>query len=179
MNPRTMLRPSTASVLTILVLPLCFASNADAKAAYAGKAEMVRRSEAIAVVDVLRVEKTEVKGTHWTYSQRAVTQVRTSLKGDLLTKDEEIDLFGGENFICARCEFQPGRYVVFLRRDGGLWTGSNWHLSVRPIVTDADGKEWVDWYTADDSIQLQATPLQDVLAEVKELIGKRDASTRR
>ena len=160
----------TAGFLALAVLLAFRPPAAGAKAAYAGKAEMIRRSDAIAVVQVLRVEKAEVKGRHWTYSQRAIATVCTTLKGDLPAEEKELVLFGGEDFICAQCNFQPGKYVVFLRRDGGLWVGSNWHLSVRPIRADKDGKESVEWYARDGSIELKPAPLQEVLADVKQLL---------
>ena len=164
-------RSTAAGFVALAALLACCTSRVDAKAAFAGKAEMVRRSDAVAVVEVLRVEKAEVKGKHWTYSQRAIAKVSETLKGDLPAAGKEVALFGGEDFICARCNFQPGKYVVFLQQDGGLWAGSNWHLSVRPVATDKDGKEWVDWYTKDNSIELKATPLAEVLADVKKAIG--------
>ena len=164
-------RPIAAGFFALSALLLCLGSRADAKAAFAGKAEMVRRSDAVAVVEVLRVEKAEVKGRHWTYSQRAVAKVVSTLKGDLPAEGKEVALFGGEDFICARCNFQPGKYVVFLRKDGGLLAGSNWHLSVRPVLTDKDRREWVDWYAKADTIELKSTPLPDVIADVKKLIA--------
>jgi hypothetical protein len=170
-TPRSTAAGFLALAGAVAALLACCASRADAKAAYAGKAEMVRRSDAVAVVEVLRVEQAEVKGRYWTYSQRAVARVRKTLKGDLPATGKEVALFGGEDFICARCNFQPGKYVVFLQKDGGLWTGSNWHLSVRPVATDKDGKEWVDWYANDKSIELKATPLPDVLADVQKTIA--------
>src|SRR5687767_6177976 len=97
--PRSTAAGSVALVVSLLA---CCPSRADAKAAYAGKAEMVRRSDAIALVQVLRVEKAEVKGKHWTYSQRAVARVITTLKGDLPAAGKEVALFGGEDFICAQ-----------------------------------------------------------------------------
>ena len=164
-------RPTAAGFLLVSALLLCLPSRADAKAAYAGKADMVRRSDAVAVVEVLRVEKAEVKGKHWTYSQRAVAKVVSTLKGKLPADGEEVALFGGEDFICAQCNFQPGKYVVFLQKDGGLWAGSNWHLSVRPVLTDKDRRESVDWYAKADGLALKSTPLSDVLADVKKLIA--------
>jgi hypothetical protein len=173
----TQTRPPAAGFLALAALLSCCPSRAEAKAAYAGKAEMIRRSDAVAVVDVLRVEKAEVKGAHWTYSQRAIARVRSTLKGDLPAAGKEVALFGGEDFICAQCNFQPGKYVVFLRRDGGLWVGSNWHLSVRPVATDKAGKEWVDWYAKQNTIELKATLLDDVLADVKKVITETGKST--
>ena len=168
---RTPLLPlsTAARCLAVLGLLVC-ATKADAKAAYAGKAEMLKRAEAVAVVDVVTVEKAEVKGRHWTYRQRAVAKVRNTLKGDLPGEKEELFIHGDEDFICAQCHFEPGRYFVFLARDGGLWAGCNWHLSVRPVKTDAEGREWVDWYENDRTIELKAKPLADVVAEVSKAV---------
>ena len=127
----------------VLLVTAVAALDARGKAAYAGKPEMVRDATAVAVVEVTRVDPVEVRGGHWTYRQRAAARVETVLRGDL-PKGGAIDLHGHEDFICARCEFAPGRYLVFLRRDGRLWVGSNWHLSVRPIATGPDGGETVD-----------------------------------
>jgi hypothetical protein len=173
---RTPLLHSSAAArcLAVLGLLIC-ATRADAKAAYAGKAEMLKRAEAVAVVDVVIVEKAEVKGNHWTYRQRAVAKVRNTLKGELPGEKEELFIHGDEDFICAQCHFEPGRYLVFLTRDGGLWAGCNWHLSVRPVKTDAEGREWVDWYADEKTIELKPRLLPDVVAEVtKELKAAAD-----
>jgi hypothetical protein len=148
----------------LAVLVATLATDARGKARYAGKAEMIRESEAVAVVDISGVEEAEVKGEHWTYRQKAAAKVESVLKGEL---PEELELHGGEDFICARCEFAPGRYLVFLKRDGNLWAGSNWHLSARKV-----SGETVDWYADDTGIETKPAPLADVLAEVRELIAE-------
>lgn len=153
------------------MLVVCLAARADAKAAYAGKTEMVKRSVGIAVVEVVAIEKVEVKGKYWTYRQRADARVEMVLKGELpKDKGAATVLYGEEDFICAQCRFEPGRYLVFLNQDAGLWVGANWHLSIRPIKTDAEGKETVEWYTGEKTIELKEQPLADVLAEVRKLI---------
>ena len=147
------------------------AARADAKAAFAGKAEMVKRSVGIAVVEVVAIEKVEVKGKYWTYRQRADVRVEAVLKGDLPKEEGAATvLYGEEDFICAQCRFEPGRYLVFLNQDAGFWVGSNWHLSIRPIKTDADGRETVQWYAGEKTIELREQPLADVLDEVKKLV---------
>ena len=158
-------------IVGLLVLPLAFASVAHAKAAFDAKAEMVQRSAAIAVIDITRVEPAAVKGQHWTYRQRATARVESVLKGDLRAGDP-ISLHGEEDFICAQCRFAPGRYVVFLNQDSGLWVGSNWHLSVRPIATDAKGDQTVEWYADDKrTLELKSQPLGGVLADVRTLVA--------
>lgn len=143
--------------------------RADAKAAYAGKAEMVRRAQVIVVVAVSRVDPVEVKGPTWTYRQLVTARVEQVLKGDL-RKDADLIIHGDEEFICAQCRFAPGRYLLFLMKDGPLWVGCNWHLSVRPIATDADRGPVVGWYADDKSIQLRDQPLKSVLEDVQNLL---------
>jgi hypothetical protein len=167
---------NTPRALTF-VCPLAFvlacATHAQAKAAYAAKAEMIKRCAAIAVVEVTAVETVEVKGQHWTYSQKSSAKVESVLKGDL-PKNAAIAIHGQEDFICAQCRFPPGRYIVFLNLDAGLWVGSNWHLSVRPITTDKQGAQTVDWYAEDKSIATKPQPLADVLSDVKRHIAEKN-----
>src|SRR4051794_34274295 len=75
-------RPMVRSIPAIAVL-LLLPAFASAKAAFLGKVEMVKQSEAIAVITVEQVEKVEVKGNQWTYGQRATARVVTLLKGEL------------------------------------------------------------------------------------------------
>jgi len=161
----------TLPIIGLFVLLPAFASIAHAKAAFAAKAEMVQRSAAIAVVNITRVDPAAVKGQHWTYRQLATARVESVLKGDLRAGDP-ISLHGEEDFICAQCRFAPGRYLVFLNQDSGLWVGSNWHLSVRPINTDAKGEQTVEWYADDKrTLELKSQPLADVLADVRTLLA--------
>lgn len=151
-------------------------SAAGAKAAFAGKTEMVDRSAVVAVVDITAVETVSVKGEHWTYQQRAKAVVKQALKGPLVA-GAEITLHGDEDFICARCHFTPGRSLVFLTVDKSadgskLWIGSNWHLSIRPITADPDKGDRVEWYKDDRNIELAPAPLGDVLAEIGRLVNQ-------
>ena len=87
--------------------------------------------------------------------------------------DGRLVLHGDEDFICAQCRFSAGKYLVFLRKDGSLWVGSNWHLSARPILGRAEGAQTVDWFTDDRGIGTQAQPLDEVLTDVKKLVAAR------
>lgn len=150
-------------VACVLIVLLAHAPAAHAKAYFAPKKEMIARAQAIAVVTIDAVETVEVEGKHWTYLQRATARVEQLIKGTL---PETVELHGEETFICARCTFAPGRYLVFLDRDGNLWVGSNWHLSARPIAG-----ENVEWYADDRGSATKAMPLASVLAEVRSLVG--------
>lgn len=135
-----------------------------AKAAYYRKTEMIRMADAIALVTIKSVDSTAVKGGTWTYREVASAQVEMVLKGTLAN---EIKLYGGEDFICAQCHYTEGRFLVFLKRDGHLLTGVNWHLSIRPI-----NGETIEWYRNDDSIELETKPLREVFFEVEALVKK-------
>ncbi|MBM4039600.1 MAG: hypothetical protein FJ290_13920 [Planctomycetes bacterium] len=156
--------------LTCIVVAL-LAPVAQAKAHFAGKREMIETAEAIAIVNIEKVEPVKRKGRDWTYSQRATGTVERSLKGDL---KGEIEIYGDIDFICANCRYQTGRFLLFLRRDAGLWTGSNWHLGIRRIK---DGK--VQWFKDDradfDSdykavFEHQELPLDGVVKEIGRIL---------
>lgn len=153
-------------VLMVLLLGVVLSGSSAARPYYASKAEMIARSEVIAVVDVRRVGATTVRGRHSTYAQAADAVVEQTLKGELPPR---VRLYAQEDFICARVDFRPGRYVVFLTRDGELLAGSNWYLSARPIRYGR-----VEWYARDtesgshpSEIRMRSLPLARVLADVR------------
>ncbi len=156
--------------LTCAIFALAM-NAAQAKAYFAGKREMIEKAEAIAIVNIEKVEAVKKKAKGWTYSQRAIGTVERPLKGDL---KGQIEIYGEEDFICARCSYGKGRFLLFLRKDGGLWTGSNWHLGIRPIK---DGK--VQWFKDDRAdfdndykvvFEHQELPLDDVVAEIQRML---------
>ncbi len=51
------------------------------KARYAGKLEMIREAEFIAVVEINNIEETEKNGSYWTYNQKAIGTIEKVLKG--------------------------------------------------------------------------------------------------
>jgi hypothetical protein len=148
-------------LITLLAVALLAgaAPGAWAKAAYVGEDEMIRQAEVIALVDISRVEQAETKGGQFDYREIAHATVRQTLKGAL---PQAVNLYGDETFICAQVRFAPGRYLVFLRRDGGLLVGCNWHLSVRPIK-DAQ----VEWFVAGDGRELSWQPFDAVRARIE------------
>lgn len=153
------------SILLVLST-LALAGTAWARPYYAPKPVMIASSEVIAVVDVQRVQRTRVRGETWTYAQAADAAVVQVIKGQL---PRRVRLHAQENFICTRIDYRPGRYLVFLRRDGELWVGSNWYLSARPVE---DGS--LEWYannhdsgSSSTQIRLERRPLGVVIAEVR------------
>ena len=133
--------------------------HADAKAYYAPEDEMIERAEVIAIVDISRVEKAETKSQPFDYGEIAHATVQQTLKGKL---PKEINLYGGESFICAQVHFKPGRFLVFLRHAGEFLVGCNWHLSVRPIK-DTE----VEWYIPGERNNLSWQSLDTVLVRIQ------------
>jgi len=137
-------------------------SEAHAKASFQGKSEMIAKAEAIAIVRIDSVRETEVKGQIWTYRQIASATVVDLLKGEL---PQKFLLHGSETFICAQCPLATGTFLAFLKKDGNLWTGSNWHLSLRAISGNR-----VAWYRADESLsKMEPTAIDQVVTEIKTL----------
>lgn len=133
--------------------------HADAKAYYAPEDEMIERAEVIAIVDISRVEKAKTKSQPFDYGEIAHATVQQTLKGKL---PKEINLYGGESFICAQVHFTPGRFLVFLRHAGEFLVGCNWHLSVRPIK-DTE----VEWYIPAERNTLSWQSLNTVLVRIQ------------
>ncbi len=156
-------------VLIAVCVMLAVSAPVFGDARYAGKEAMIREADAIVVATVTKVEKDKTRGRHWTYGQKAMATVEQCLKGGLAA---QIEIRGMEDFICAQCRFETGRFLLFLRRDGELWAGSNWHLSIR---ANKDGK--VAWFkpggTLFDSTE---QPLDAVLAEVRKTLEAANAA---
>lgn len=167
-----MLTHRRLATTVMMLLPLVGTSAASGKAAFADKNEMIARATVIAVVTIDKVEPAEVKGQHWTYRQRAFARVETALKSG---PPAEFVLHGDEDFICAQCRFTPGKHLVFLVQDHGLWVGCNWHLSVRPVTRDADGNEMVDWLKPGNAIETAPSRLAEVLGEIRARLDAKPA----
>ena len=138
--------------------------EAQAKAYYASEAETIARSDAIAVVQIEKVEAIETKAEPFDYRQIAHAKVERTLKGIL---PESILIHGSETFICAQVRLRPGKFLVCLRKAGAFLVGANWHLSVRPIEGDK-----VEWYTPGTHMDLSWQPLDPVLQRVKDVISR-------
>lgn len=149
-------------IVTLFLTLLLTTPSAFGKAAFYGKKETIEKSEAIAIVNITKVEMARVKRGGWTYSERAHATVERTLKGGLAGK---ATLHGGENFICAQVRYEPGRHLVFLRRDGDLWCGVNWHFGVRKIKKDK-----LDWFADDTSLKLETAELNSVVEQIEAIL---------
>lgn len=147
-------------LLTILIVICGLSSQAFAKAYFQTKSEMIEKAEAIAIIEISSIQESDTKGKVWTYRTKGAVKVEETLKGEL---PKEFTIYGAETFICTSCPVTNGRFIAFLKKDGDLWTGSNWHLSLRPIK---DGM--VEWYVADENLhEMKPMALNSVLAEIK------------
>ena len=134
-----------------------------AKAYYAGKKEMIEKAEAIIIIEITNIENVTKKGQHWIYGQKAIGTVEKTLKGDI---QNDIVIYGMEDFICAQCRFEKGRFLLFLCKDNDLWAGSNWQLGIRPIK---NGK--IDWFKNDESrFDMEEKSFVDVIKEIENII---------
>ncbi len=151
------------TLLCFLAFIAALSSSASAKAYYQGEKEMIERSEAIAIVAIARVEETETKAEPFDYRQIAHATVEQILKGTL---PQTITLYGMESFICAQVRFAPGRYLVFLRRDGERLVGVNWHFSARPLRENQ-----IEWYAPGKGLALSWQPFDEVIGRVRDQSG--------
>ncbi len=153
-------------ILFAVVAGVLNAPHTFAKAYYADKMNMIQEAEVIAVVNIAKVEDAEKKvESGWTYRQKASGQIEECIKGGL---SGQIEVFGMESFVCARCEYKTGRFLLFLSKgDKDFWRGANWHLGIRPIAVD----DKVDWFKDDKSrFDMTPQPLADVLKEIEAIL---------
>ncbi len=124
--------------LICILIALTTFGFCHAKARYAGEHEMIAEADYIVIVNISKVEKSDKKGSHWTYRQKASATVEYNLKGNL---KGDIEIYGMESFICAQCRYTKGRFILFLRKNNGLLVGSNWQLGILPIT-----EEMLPWF---------------------------------
>lgn len=122
----------TFSLLALACLVLTPAP-AFARARFMPRAELIAESPLIALVEVTSVAAVTTKGRHWTYGQAAQVTLERGIRGDL---PATFVIHAEKNFICARASYAPGRYLVFLRREGPLYTTVNHHLGCYPVLKD-------------------------------------------
>ena len=147
------------AAFTFLTLFAALLADASAKAYYQTRDEMIDRAEVIAVVTITNIQDADAKGKTWTYRTAGDARAIRVLKGKL---PAEFTLHGEETFICAQCPVTEGHFLAFLKKDGDLWTGSNWHLSLRPI-TGTD----VEWYAeSEDRYEMRPTALGSVVEHI-------------
>lgn len=165
LKPQTDKKAVIASIAVVLALTgamLMGEKGALAKAAFQSKNQMIDCCEVIAVVDIKKVEKVEEKGLAHTYSQKATAIPVYVIKGQL---PRSCTIYGGEDFRCAQCNYQPGKALVFLNHDRNLLIGCNWHFSVRPIRGNR-----LDWYD-DEGRTLKPASLRTVTDQIEAQLG--------
>lgn len=142
-----------ALLMCAVIHPVIFA-----KAYFQTKQEMIERAEVIAIIEITNVRVSETKAG-WTYQQEGDAQVKSVLKGEI---PDTFTFYGAENFICAQCPVSTGRFIAFLKRDQTLWTGSNWHFSLRRIAD-----QQVEWYVeGSHRYDMQPASVEHVLADI-------------
>jgi hypothetical protein len=160
----------------LLVSPLLFAP-AYADWDYLPKDSMIDNADAIAVVDITKVENcaTRINRSSTaarTYHQKAAAVVKSTLKGKLASS---ITIYGninsaGSPFICVPdASLQAGPCLVFLRdegHDGQSFVSANADMGIRPIAHDQ-----VQWFGANIR-ERKPTPLSEVLDFIRARLGK-------
>lgn len=150
--------------LVILAILLCLSteSAALADAAYLSKEGMIDNAVVIALVNIETVERTAAKGSHFIYRKKAIMTPLRVLKGELR---KGAVLYADESFVRAGTAVDPGKALVFLRRDGSLLVSSNRELGVRRVQDDK-----LDWPAGGTKPALSRQSLEKVLEEImKEL----------
>ena len=156
----------------LVLLMLCGAAcPCFAKARYAlSKTSMIQEAQCIAIVNITKVEKADKKEKSWTYRQKASATVEQCVKGNV---EGDITIYGLETFICAQCRYEKGRFILFLRKDGAVWVGSNWQLGIRPIK----GKN-VQWFKDHKTLfEMKDTPLDKVVDEITTVVKEQIEKT--
>ncbi len=153
------------TLFILMAICLVAATQAYSKAAFLGEVDLVTKATAIAIVELGEPTASKQKGAIWTYLQTAKAKVVQRFKGDL---PDTFTLHGGETFDCAQCRLSGGRYLVFLSRDGDLWVGTNYHLSLRPVKEDQ-----IEWYLEpEQGGALKVQPAQMVIQRVRAILAK-------
>lgn len=181
MYPETVMRkPALTFVVLCFSMLLC-----HGKAYFYSQDELIRKAEVIVIIDLGEpvIPKAEAvdpfmeaddgrRGKTWNYRQCAKAKVIEVIKGKI---DGKFMMYGGETFICAQCNLGKGRFLAFLTKDGKMWVGANWHLSLRPVT---DGK--IEWFPPNEQRYPMTMQAQDaVLGQVRRVLveggGEADA----
>ena len=150
------------SLFAILALVGASCAPLHAKAAFYSEDQLVERADAIAVIELDAPVACRIESSIWTYQQMAKARVVEPIAGKL---PANLMLHGDGSFICGQCPLAKGRYLAFLTKVDTQWTGTNWHLSLRPI---RDGK--IEWYAHPKSPhELKFQDAKTVLNRVRSL----------
>jgi hypothetical protein len=165
------------ALASFLVLLFMSTLGGYGKAYFYTRSELIGKATVIAIVTIAAPEASKpvdadpfaaeggVTGKLWTYGQQAKVRVEKVIKGEI---PYEFVMHGKESFICAQCVLSEGRFLAFLAKDGEMWVGANWHLSLRRIE---NGK--ADWYVSEEQrYPLEPRKLEEVVAEIEEALAK-------
>jgi hypothetical protein len=160
-----MRRISSAVILFLsFIATTCFCTSpAFAEAAYFSQEQMIVNSRYIALVNIVKAEDVSVQSKHLQYSKKSQAVVEESIKGDLKA-GQRVNLYGGENFMCAHTEFNPGQAVVFLSQEGDLLFSANWQLGVRKCKNGQ-----VIWSTSENKFAQDEVPYSSLVKEIKSM----------
>ena len=156
-------------ILLLILILIGIASPIFAKARYAQKKDMIKEAELIVIVNITKVEKTAKGGAVWAYRQKATATIEQCLKGN---EKGNITIYGYETFQCAHCLYKKGRFILFLKKDGDLWVGSNWQAGIFPIKNDN-----VLWFKDDESWETKDVPLKKVIDEINTVVKEQKEET--
>ena len=149
--------PTTKGLLIAL---LAFnPASAWAKAYFAPIPKMITEADAIAIVNILPQKPHKDPRQDNDFPISAAVEVKETIAGDL-TGVRTISIPQG--MPCAAVRVKPGLHLVFLRRQKGIFSNSNWHLSFLPITEN--GIIWTDA----GKLPGPPVPLAEVLKQIKE-----------
>lgn len=149
--------------IILSILFLCFFSNlVFAKAYFAGKEEMILKSDFIAIVNITDVVSMETDKQYG--DQKANASVNKILKGNA---ENNITFSIPCFFPCAIISVEKGLHIVFLKHEENKLSGVNWLFSYRPIKNNK-----VEWYSNDDTLKLEEKDLGKVIEDITEVIEK-------
>ena len=141
-----------------MLLLLAIVRPAAAKVGVYGRAELTEQAGVIAVIEVTEATEVNIATNVWTYRQVARARPIDILKGQL---PDSFEILANESYDCAQAHYQPGRYLVFLRRyDSGRYTTVGYDQG--QLAIDKNGQ--VMWFSERDRV---LTPLADVLLALK------------
>lgn len=150
--------------LSLAIISCWALQSAFADWVYISIEQMRSYAKVIAVVSIAKVEKIP-RGERGQsgFGQKAQVAVETLVKGDLA---KQFTLYGGIN--CdgfTRCvpdvTLEPGRFLVFLNQNQGVWSVVNAERGYRRITGDS-----VAWWQNADANKEQQCKLADVIRQM-------------
>jgi hypothetical protein len=140
----------------LFIITLLLALPAWARIGAINLPDLVKCSDFIAVVNVLKVEQPSGD------EQLASFEPVEILKGDM-TQGEQI--YRGHLPICAKPSYQPGRYLLFLRRNEGQLIAAYHAYSIFEVKNNT-----LDWFVSRDSKSRKRASLKQAVADIRAFV---------